>query len=97
MSAGKVDVLAVMDRAASQHWAHQDNADAEDMEAARAVVAELIEADRWLDKCEAALETRRSAEEYTEAWAATQLEMHRTRDLGVKRRDAALARIGGEA
>lgn len=40
----KVDVLAVMDRAAGLHWDHEENADAEDMEAARAAVAELIEA-----------------------------------------------------
>jgi hypothetical protein len=57
-----------------------------------AVVA-LVEADRLIDKCDAALESHRESNVYDEAWAATQLEIHRTRDLAVKRRAEALVRI----
>lgn len=82
----KVDVLAVMDRAAGLHWDHEENADAEDMEAARAAVAELIEA-----------ATNASAT-LCHAYHTTltgQLADHAHE--GYQRLDAALARIGGAA
>lgn len=82
----KVDVLAVMDRAAGLHWDHEENADAEDMEAARTVVAALIEAARK------ASETLRHAYQITSHGQLAHDALERC-----KRLDAALARIGGAA
>jgi len=82
----KVDVLAVMDRAAGLHWDHEENADAEDMEAARAAVAELIEADREYDEARAEMDRRRND--------ITPLLWNRW-VRALDRRAEALARIGG--
>jgi hypothetical protein len=59
----------------------------------------VAELDRAIAKCDRTLDGHRSAEVWTEAWAATQLELWRTRDMYVRMRDAALrqdAPGGGE-
>ena len=83
----KVDVLAVMDRAAGLHWDHEENADAEDMEAARAAVAELIEAAREVSADMRYLMGRASAEGHDSGQSLAQQTSAKI--------DAALARIGG--
>jgi hypothetical protein len=75
---------------------------AADVLAIREAVGKLIQADKWLDRCNAALDEHRKG--FTEssaaglaageAWAAVQLELHRTRDLAIRRRAAALAACG---
>lgn len=62
---------------------------------AAVVVTEFVAADKLVDRCEAALEAHRGADQYSEAWAATQLLMHRELDHAKKRRATALLRFVG--
>jgi len=97
-----VDVLAVLDAllAFASRGVEMDDPVRPMIEGgheARAAMAELIEADRQLDKCEAAVASHVVSEEADEAWEATALELYRARDVAAKRRAAALAGVGGES
>lgn len=99
----KVDVLAVMDAAASRSqeraasiggdsWIHQQSADA--MRQARAAVAELIEADREYDEANSDWEEVTSidpAETDDETWRLVSDRF----EAAIMRRMNALYRIGG--
>ena len=57
--------------------------------------AEVAAADALIEKCDKTLEANRLAPKYTESWCLLQLEIHRTRDLAIKRRDTAIAKATG--
>lgn len=92
MSAPKVDVLAVMD-AEIERAGGEAFPVGRTLIAARAVVAELIEADREYDAARHNEWVISQSDDYAFTNGKTQLAAERTR-LATERRSAALARIG---
>ena len=97
MSAQPVDVLAVMESDAAHAKAMRQRMAADNVEesymrsaAARAAVAELVEADREYDKAKAAF-----VASIPFAETGTNMDERERYAKAAARRDAALARIGG--